>query len=224
MMQDCEKAIVEIHLSRLFARCPALSGLSPDFFRAVEVLVASLRNGGTLYLCGNGGSAADAEHIVGELMKGFLQSRRLPQAERNVYFSLLDKDEKSDLLVNGLQLGLRAVSLVGHPALTTALSNDNDAALIFAQPLSVWARPGDVLLAISTSGNADNVELAARVARVKRASVIGLTGASGGRLKKWSDVWLGVPETSTFLVQELHQPLYHALSATLEEIFFVQPD
>lgn len=180
-----------------------------EAFRRIE---AAYVQGNKLMLCGNGGSAADAEHIVGELMKGFLLKR--PVAER------VFPGGVPDPALEKLQGALPALSLNGHPALAAALVNDTDASLIYAQQLLGLGRPGDVLLCISTSGNARNCCLAAQTARALGVEVIALTGAGGGRLAELSDCLIAVPERETYRVQQLHLPLYHALCARLEARFF----
>lgn len=180
-----------------------------EAFRRIE---AAFVRGNKLMLCGNGGSAADAEHIVGELMKGFLLKR--PVAEQ------VFPGGVPDPALEKLQGALPALSLNGHPALAAALVNDTDASLIYAQQLLGLGRPGDVLLCISTSGNARNCCLAAQTARALGVEVIALTGAGGGRLAEMSDCLIAVPERETYLVQQMHLPLYHALCARLEARFF----
>jgi D-sedoheptulose 7-phosphate isomerase len=180
--------------------------------RAYEMIRDCFESGGKLLLCGNGGSAADCEHIVGELMKGFL----LPRPVADQVFD----GGVPDALLSKLQGALPAVALTGHPALASALVNDTDARLIYAQQVLGLGRPGDVLLAISTSGNARNCCLAAQTAKARGLSVIALTGKGGGRLGQLADCLMDVPETETYKVQQLHLPLYHALCARLEAHFF----
>jgi D-sedoheptulose 7-phosphate isomerase len=167
-------------------------------------------------VCGNGGSAADAAHIVGELAKGFLLPRAPSPAQHTQLVAAgLDVEQAPRL-----QRGVRAIDLSAHAALLMAVSNDLDAELVFAQQTFVYGRPGDVLIALSTSGNAQNVLRAAQVARASGVSVIGFTGASGGDLARCCDVLLNVPATETYQVQELHLPLYHALCAMVEAELF----
>lgn len=205
-------------LSQLTSRYPELEVCTPSLEKALELLETCYRQGGKLLICGNGGSCADAQHIVGELMKGFLKKRPLSpeekQAMRTAFPALPDG------LTDLLQGALPAISLCEESALVTAFSNDVAPEAVFAQQVMGYGREGDVLLAISTSGNAQNVRLAACVARARGLSVIGLTGASGGKLKSLADVCICVPETETFRVQELHLPVYHALCAQLEDLFF----
>lgn len=208
------------HLERLLQRYPELAPLAPPLTAACDLIADALAAGGTLFLCGNGGSAADSEHIAGELLKGFLLPRRLPPAEAGVVRQAADGAADGEYLAARLQGGLRAVALTGHPALSTAVGNDTGGDLAFAQQVWVLGRPGDVLLGLSTSGQARNVVLAAAAARARGLRVVAFTGAGGGRLAARADVALRVPVRDTFLVQELHLPLYHALCAMLEARFF----
>jgi len=208
------------HLETLARRYPALAPLCPEIGRAFEIIAAALTAGKVLYLCGNGGSAADCEHIAGELLKGFLLPRHLGAADAEQLRAAAPAPAEAAYLTARLQGGLRAEALTGHPSLTSAVANDLGADLIFAQQVWALGSPGDVLLAISTSGDARNVLLAAVAARARQMRVIGLTGTTGGRLKEAADVCLCVPETETYKVQELHLPLYHALCAMLEARFF----
>ncbi len=204
----------ENRLEELVRRFPALAECAPVLARTVEAVGAALDAGGTLYICGNGGSAADSEHIAGELMKGFLHRRPLTAGEAGGLKAASGAD--GAYLAARLQRGLRAVALTGHPALATAVANDNGGDLVFAQQLWALARRGDALLAITTSGNSRNVLLAATAARALGVTVVGLTGRGGGKLAELADLMLSVPESETFKIQELHLPLYHALCAMLE--------
>lgn len=208
------------HLSELCQRLPQLQEVAGDIRAAVNLCSASWRAGGTLYLCGNGGSRSDAGHIAGELMKGFLRRRPLPADEQRDLEARFASEGAA--LARGLQGGLRALVLGSDDALTTAVSNDTNPDLIYAQPLYVLSRPGDVLLALSTSGNARNVAMACRVAATKGVGVIGLTGRSGGALRALAQICIRVPADETFLIQELHQPVYHCLCAMLEDVFFAE--
>lgn len=207
------------HLDLLLQRFPVLVSLRPELLAGFQRLCTCFEGGGTLYLCGNGGSAADGEHIAGELLKGFLLPRR-PDATGQARLLAAGPQEEAHYLAFNLQEGLRAVALTGHLALSTAVINDNGGDLVFAQQVYVLGRKGDVLLAISTSGNARNVRLAAVAARAREMSVLLLSGASGGRLKPLADIALCVPEREAFRVQELHVPVYHAWCAMLEAQFF----
>jgi D-sedoheptulose 7-phosphate isomerase len=167
-----------------------------------------------LLLCGNGGSASDCAHIVGELGKGFLSRRPLPAAdvERLAKAGYADAAD----LAGKLQCGVRAMTLTGADALTTAFANDVDAALVFAQQVYVLGRPGDVLLGISTSGNAKNVVAALKVARAFGLKTIGLTGAKPGAMDPFCDLCIKAPAEKTHEIQELHLPIYHTLCAAVE--------
>lgn len=200
----------------LLVRYPALSSCADGILSAYQTLEHCYQSGGRVYFCGNGGSAADCEHIVGELMKSFKKRRPL---QAQFHERLLQGDE-GELLVETLEGGLPAVSLCGHPALTSAFANDKNPALGFAQQLSVLAEQGDVLVTLSTSGNSQNCVYAALTAKAKQVKSVFLGGGKGGKLKTICDVSVIVPETETYKVQELHLPIYHCLCAMLEEEFF----
>ena len=185
---------------------------------AYELLRGSYENRHKLLVCGNGGSAADAEHIVGELMKGFKLPRRV---EDSFADRLAEIDpELGPVLAENLQGALPAIALDGHPALSTAYMNDCEPLLCFAQQVYGYGSKGDVMLAISTSGNSQNVLYAAVAAKALGLHVIGLTGAKESRLSAMADVCIRVPEKETYMVQELHLPVYHCLCLMLEEFFF----
>ncbi|MBQ7059032.1 MAG: SIS domain-containing protein [Firmicutes bacterium] len=187
-------------------------GLREAYDQAFSILEETFLSGGKLLICGNGGSCADAEHIEAELMKGF----RLMRPVGNALFP----DGAPDEALQKLQGALPAVALSGSSPLVSAVINDTDADLLFAQQVLGLGKEGDVLLCISTSGNARDCCLAAMVARQKKMTVIALTGQTGGKLAGLADCLLNVPEKETYKVQELHLPLYHALCARLEESFF----
>jgi D-sedoheptulose 7-phosphate isomerase len=205
-------------LDLLIDRYPALGTCRADIEAAFALLVRTFTAGGKLLVCGNGGSAADADHIVGELMKGFRRARR-PSAEIAARLAGSDP-ELGPRLARRLQLGLPAVNLAAGSALSTAFANDEDPTLAFAQAVLGLGRPQDALLGISTSGDALNVIAAMATARVVGMATVGLTGASGGRLRGRCDVLIAVPASATFEVQELHLPVYHCLCAMLEDRFF----
>lgn len=197
---------------------PVLEPLSGDIQAAAELLIRAAERGGQILICGNGGSAADADHIVGELMKSFVRPRPLAPEIRQ---KLAKADNAyGNRLASSLQSGIRALSLTGHTALSTAFSNDEDPALVFAQQTIVLGREHDVFWGLSTSGNSENVLLAAAAAGAKGMSVLGMTGAGGGKLAALCDVNIAVPETETYKVQELHLPVYHRLCLILEDYFF----
>ncbi|MDD7219847.1 MAG: SIS domain-containing protein [Clostridia bacterium] len=197
-------------LERLLERYPKLEGCREDILKAFLAMEDTFKKGGKLLICGNGGSAADSDHIVGELMKGFRKKRPLSQEKR----------EKLGSLSDHLQEALPAISLTGHQALSTAFLNDVAPDMVFAQQVYGYGRKNDSLLAITTSGNSENVLNAVKVAKALELKVIGLTGPQGGELKKLADICICVPGESTADVQELHLPVYHALCAMLEDAFF----
>lgn len=212
------KASTEMILKELTARYPALACVEGDVRAAYDTLHDCFAVGGRVYLCGNGGSAADCEHIVGELMKGFLKLRPIEEDAKNEMMKsspLLDGE-----LLSKLQRGLPAISLPHISALNSAFCNDVDAELIYAQSLFALGKRGDVLIALSTSGNAKNVAASLKVAKALGITVIGLTGAKGGFLRENADVCICAPENETFKIQELHLPIYHYLCAAVEEHFF----
>ena len=205
-------------LQELLVRHPELGGAKEDIYAAFVVLRDCFAQGGKVLTAGNGGSAADAEHIAGELMKRFDKKRPLSDASRA---TLLAADPVFGARVAALVgEALPVVSLTGHAALSTAVMNDDDATALFAQQVWGWGREGDVLLALSTSGNAENLLLAATAAKARGMKVVLLTGQNGGELAPMADVAVRVPETETYLVQELHLPVYHTLCRMLEHHFF----
>lgn len=212
-MKDTTRKIID----ECIARHGVLSSLKEEIAQAFDTMKNSFLKGGRLYLCGNGGSAADCEHIAGELLKSFKKPRPLPE---DLLKGLEAYGEQGAAIATGLDGGLPAISLCGHSAFSTAYLNDKDPAFTFAQQVNVWGREGDVLLTLSTSGNSKNCVYAAMVAKAKNMSVVFLGGGTGGKLKELADVSLIVPEKETYKVQELHLPLYHCLCAMLEEEFY----
>lgn len=205
-------------LNELLDRYPQLAVCTDALKEATAAIISCYNNGGKILLCGNGGSCADCEHIVGELMKGFLKNRPLSieqKAKMKSNSPLLDEQ-----MLNKLQCGLPAIALPSVTALNSAFCNDVDPELIYAQSVMAMGKADDVLIALSTSGNAKNVFSAAKVARGLGITVIALTGKTGGMLKGCSDICIAVPETETYKVQELHLPVYHYLCAAVEDEFF----
>ena len=200
-------------MNELLKRYPALAECEKDISAAVDTLCAVFRAGGKLLLCGNGGSAADCEHISGELLKGFLDKREIPRGERE---EMLSRCPEIAPLIDRLQTGFPAIPLPSLTSLISAAANDLDPSLAYAQAVMALGRPGDALIAISTSGNAENVYKAALTAKAKGMPVVALTGKTGGRLAKIADVAVRVPETETYRVQELHLPVYHYICAETE--------
>ena len=205
-------------IEELIFAYPGLDVCAQDIKAALNILRVSCRGGGKVLTCGNGGSAADAEHIVGELMKGYRRKRPVPAETRTKLTATSPED--GDYLADHLQGGLPAISLVSQTSLISAISNDTAADMVYAQQIYVYGREGDVLIGISTSGNAMNVLRAMQVARALGLSTIGLTGRTGGKLKSLCDVCIRVPANDTTLIQECHLPIFHVLCAMLEEEFF----
>ena len=206
------------HIDLLVERYPSLESAKNDIVAAYLLLEESYKNGGKLLVAGNGGSAADAEHIVGELMKGFKLPRK-PEADFAEKL-VAENQELGAVLAENLQGALPAIALDGHPALSTAYMNDCEPLLCFAQQVNGYGKSGDVFLGISTSGNSKNVLFAATTAHAKGMKVIGLTGAKDSKLKDMSDVCIKAPQTETYMIQELHLPIYHCLCLMLENKFF----
>ncbi len=207
-------------LDLLIERYPVLCVCRESIAQAYKILEECYAHGGKLLIAGNGGSCADAEHIVGELMKGFKNKRTCPEEFAK---KLCEVDgERGVYLAERLQGALPAIALDGHAALNTAFINDveNGGLLAFAQQVMGYGNAGDVFLGISTSGNSKNVMNAAVVARAKGLKIIGLTGENGGELAKFADVAIKAPVRETYIVQELHLPIYHCLCLMLEERFF----
>lgn len=213
------KENIKKHIDFLCERYPALKVVESDIATAYRILEDSYKNGGKLLVAGNGGSAADAEHIVGELMKGF----KLPRKPKADFAEKLIQEnaELGVVLAEKLQGALPAIALDGHPALSTAYMNDCEPLLCFAQQVNGYGKTGDVFLGISTSGNSKNVLYAATTAHAKGMKVIGLTGVKSSKLEQMSDVCIKVPQTETYMIQELHLPVYHCLCLMLEDEFFL---
>ncbi|MEP6821237.1 MAG: SIS domain-containing protein [Chthoniobacterales bacterium] len=206
------------HQTALFQRYPSLRDCENELNAALATMTTAYEGGGKLLICGNGGSAADSEHVVAELMKGFRKPRSLPQSEVEKLTAFAGAYGTS--LGAKLQGGLPAISLVSHVSLITAVANDLDADLIFAQQVYVLGQPGDVLLAISTSGNSRNIVNAVTVANAFGLRAIGLTGKGGGEISRLAEITIRVPKEIVADIQELHLPVYHWLSTELEERFF----
>lgn len=206
------------YLQELLKRYPVLESTGASIRSAFELLRDSYEAGGKLLIAGNGGSAADSEHITGELMKNFVKKRALPSD----FLCALKSTAAgyADYLAGHLQPGLPAVSLTGHPGLASACINDIDGNIVYAQQLYGLGKKGDVFLGISTSGNAKNVFYALLTAKALGMKTIGLTGGTGGLLAENADIAIVVPEKETYKIQELHLPVYHALCLLLEEHFF----
>lgn len=209
---------MEKQLNFLIERYPKLAVCKEDIKKAYELLEVAYSNGRKLLVCGNGGSASDSEHIVGELMKEFKLKRKVYSDQAAALIEI--DSELGQVLADNLQGALPAICLTGHSSLTTAFMNDANADLVFAQQVNGYGKAGDVFLGISTSGNSKNVLYAAVNAKAKGLKVIGLTGAKESKLMKYADVCIRVPETETYKIQEFHLPVYHCLCLMLEEKFF----
>lgn len=206
------------YIDLLILRYPQLIVAKDCIVEAYQILEESYTNDGKLLVAGNGGSAADAEHIVGELMKGFVNPRKLETEYSDALITV--NKEQGRVLSENLQGALPAIALDGHLALTTAYMNDCEPLLCFAQQVNGYGRKSDVFLGISTSGNSKNILYAATVAKAKGMKVIGLTGEKDSKLSEISDTCIQVPETETYKIQELHLPVYHCLCLMLEDTFF----
>lgn len=210
--------IEQSHIDTLIRRYPNLEVCKKSIIDAYNLMEDSYSHGGKLLVTGNGGSAADSEHIVGELMKGFKKARTLDEGYQEKLKA--ENKELGTVLADKLQGALPAIALDGHPALTTAYMNDAEPLLTFAQQVNGYGNPGDTFLGISTSGNSKNILYAATVAKAKGLHVVGLTGQKDSKLKDIADVTIQVPQTETYIIQELHLPVYHCLCLMLEDRFF----
>lgn len=209
---------LEKHIVLLLQRYPCLTSVKQEIIDAYLIMEECYEHDGKLLIAGNGGSAADSEHIAGELMKRF----KTPRPVTNEMAGKLKEIDpvRGECLARNLERGLMAIPLVAHEALSTAYINDVDGLGVFAQQLFGFGRPGDVFLGISTSGSSKNVMSATVVARALGIKIIGLTGAGGGELASVADVTVKVPETETYMIQELHLPVYHCWCLMLEDKFF----
>lgn len=216
-MSRVDKNVVA-HLDSLIQRYPLLEQARVEIYNAFLLMENCYSNGGKLLIAGNGGSASDSEHIVGELMKSFRKSRPI---KAEVMEKLCEVyPDMGSVIGEKLEQTLPAISLVTHESLTTAFSNDVDADYCVAQQLYGYGNEGDVFIGISTSGNSKNIVYAAALARALGIHVVGLTGARDSRLAKLSDVAVRVPSTETYIIQEFHLPIYHCWCSMLEESFF----
>ncbi len=205
-------------LENTISNHPMLESCRPKIMQAFLLLKQCYSKGGKVLVCGNGGSAADSEHIVGELMKGFLLKRKIPNVKTERFKASFPDDWV--YFSNNLQGALPAISLVSQISISTAFINDQSADMVYAQQVYGYAKEEDILIGISTSGNSKNVVNAIKVAKAIGIGTIGLTGASGGVMNKHCDININVPATETYKIQELHLPVYHVLCAMLEADFF----
>jgi len=214
------KNTTEMLFSDFLVQYPQLESCSEEIKKAFVLINESYKSGGKMLVCGNGGSASDAEHIAGELMNKFRMKRPVPLSVKQKLETL--GFENSQYLWTSLQQPLCAISLVSQTSLTTAIANDIDPDMVFAQQVYGYGKPGDVLLALSTSGNSPNVLNAVKIARLLDMVIVGFTGETGGKLKSHCQCTIMVPESKTYKIQELHLPVYHVLCAMLEQEFFGQ--
>lgn len=208
----------DLILNQICLRHPSLINLKNIISEAADMIISCYSGGGKLLLCGNGGSSSDSDHIVGELMKSFELKRPIGKdlAEKLVKVS----GERGKYIAQKLECGLPAISLTSQTSLTTAISNDIGADLVFAQQILGYGRINDVLIAISTSGNSSNVVDACITAKALNMKVIGLTGMAGGKIRQYCDILINVPEKRTAFVQELHLPVFHTLCLLIENHFY----
>ena len=209
---------VNNYIDNLIYRYSNLNICKDDIVKSYELLKNVVINDGKILIAGNGGSAADSEHIVGELMKSFVKKRNLSKEEKNKILGI--NQELGNVIANNLQGAIPAIALDGHSALTTAYMNDCEPDLCFAQQVNGYGRKNDLFWGISTSGNSKNVIYASIVAKAKGLKIIGLTGEKESKLSNIADVCIRVPEIETYKIQELHLPIYHCLCLMLEETFF----
>lgn len=205
------------YIDLLCIRYPQLSECKDSIIEATESLIDTYSNGGKLLICGNGGSAADSEHIVGELMKGFVLPRHINE---DLASRIKKESQNADYLIQNLQYGLPSISLVSHTALSTGFANDMAPDVCFAQQVLGYGKKNDTLLGISTSGNSKNVVYALEVAKSIGVKTIALTGHKDSKLSAIADIAIKVPSTVTYQIQELHLPVYHAICLALENEFF----
>lgn len=200
----------------LLTRYPSLSVCEKDIDAALDLIRETYTSGGTVYVCGNGGSCSDSDHIVGELMKGFLKRRPISCEEKEKFVKAFG----DEAFASKLQSAIPAVSLTAQTAIISAFANDVDPELVYAQLVYGYATEKDLVIGLSTSGNSKNVVYAQMAAKVKGAKTLSMTGAKESKLSELCDVTIKVPETETFKIQELHLPVYHYLCAAIEDEFF----
>lgn len=211
------KENVKMIFDELFERFPYLTVCKNDIEKAYDKIASTYNGGGCLFTCGNGGSCSDSEHIIGELLKSFKFKRKIDPALSEKLCAMGDAGKA---LANTLEGSLAAVSLCGHPALTTAFLNDTEPTMTFAQQLLGLGKAGDTLIVISTSGNSANCVYAATLAKAMGITTVAMTGEKESKLSALCDVTIKAPATETFMIQECHLPIYHALCAMTEETFF----
>lgn len=205
-------------INLLLNRYPELKNSIDNIQKSIETIIETYKKGGKVLIAGNGGSAADAEHIAAELLKSFIKKRPIKTELKNKLMEI-DK-EKGEYIADTLEEPLQAIALTSHIGLSTAYLNDKDPYLIFAQQLLAFGKEKDVFIAISTSGNAKNILYAAALAKALGIKIISLTNESGGKLSKMADIAIKAPAKETYRVQEYHIPIYHAICIEVEKYFF----
>lgn len=213
-MKDATLRVIEY----LVRRYPDLLCCKEDILASLDILIDCYDKNKKLLVCGNGGSATDSQHIVGELMKSFKRKRKLPKKIETLISN--HYPEEKNYYIENLERPLQAISLVGETGLITAYSNDKAPDLVFAQQVLGIGEQEDVLLAISTSGNSKNILHACKIAKLMDMKIIGLTGENDGKIKDFCDVVIKAPSKETFIIQEYHLPIYHAICLALEEEYF----
>lgn len=208
------------YIDQLIERYSVLNVCKKDIEVAAEAMIESFNNGGKLLVAGNGGSCADSDHITGELLKSFCK-KRIPSADFINQIKAIDADTGT-YLADKLQGSLPAIALTNNTALMTASLNDVDGNVMFAQQVNGYGIKGDVFLGISTSGNSKDIVYSTVVAKARGLKTIALTGKTGGRLKTLAEICIVVPQNETFMIQELHLPVYHALCLEIEEAFWTE--
>jgi D-sedoheptulose 7-phosphate isomerase len=212
------------HIGEVLERCPQLEGVCEQIRESAEAICACHRARGKVLVCGNGGSASDSEHIVGELAKGFVLRRGIPEAHAvKLRATSAAGGHAGEEIAARLQGGVAAISLAGHPALASAVDNDIGREMIFAQQAYVYGRPGDILIGLSTSGNSGNILRALIVARAFGVKTIGLTGSQPAAMDSLCDILIKTPGTETHKIQELHLPVYHTICLMVEQELFGRP-
>lgn len=205
-------------IPELYTRYPELQGLDHAILETFSILRDSVNGGGKILVCGNGGSASDSEHMVGELLKSFMMKRPIDRRFHDQFHKLYGAEGVS--IADALESGIKAISLVSQSAFITAYSNDVDPDAIFAQQVFVYGDPGDVLVAFSTSGNSNNIIYAIKTAVVKDMKTVLFTGSDGGKAAKFAECSIKVPADKSYSIQEYHLPIYHAICAMLEQEFY----
>ncbi|OGV53482.1 MAG: hypothetical protein A2X45_24425 [Lentisphaerae bacterium GWF2_50_93] len=206
-------------ISDLYQRYPPLQGIEYSISEAFSILKNSIEKEGTVFTCGNGGSASDADHITGEFLKSFMIRRKASGKFREDAIRIFGDDE-GEKICDGLEDGVKSIALNSNPAFVTAFSNDSSPFMVYAQQLHVLGKKGDVLIGLSSSGNAVNVLNALKVAKIKGIKSILMTGSGEGKCVKLADCCIKVPSDKTYVIQEYHLPIYHALCAMIEEHFY----